>query len=305
MKYLNLTKGFNPYNAGENELIKFESFFFSGGEPHIKLDTDSFNNMIQNVQVTIRLKSMNDFGMLVIATEALRQSGKLGNSYLFAPYMLGARQDRRMIEGEPLSSKVFANWINEMSYDQVEIFDPHSGVISALIDNCLPMNNHEFVKETQMLILGQDHNIKDFHYVSPDSGANRKMFELMQQLDPNNICSKIKCDKTRDVRTGNIINFEVYADDLEGKPCIIVDDICDGGGTFLGLAEELKKKNAGDLYLIVSHGIFSRGFRELKKHFKGIYTTNSWVNNYAIEIPEIEKGSDIVNIIPFHDFISQ
>jgi ribose-phosphate pyrophosphokinase len=56
---------------------------------------------------------------------------------------------------------------------------------------------------------------------------------------------------------------------------LIVDDICDGGGTFIGLAAELKNKNAGKLYLAVSHGIFSKGFDSLKC-FDKIFTTNSF-----------------------------
>jgi ribose-phosphate pyrophosphokinase len=55
-----------------------------------------------------------------------------------------------------------------------------------------------------------------------------------------------------------------------------VDDICDGGGTFIGLVDALKKKNAGDLYLAVSHGIFSKGFDELTGSFKTIFTTDSF-----------------------------
>jgi len=55
-----------------------------------------------------------------------------------------------------------------------------------------------------------------------------------------------------------------------------VDDICDGGGTFLGLATALKEKNAGKLSLIVSHGIFSKGFEELNKSFDTVFTTNSF-----------------------------
>jgi len=57
---------------------------------------------------------------------------------------------------------------------------------------------------------------------------------------------------------------------------LIVDDICDGGGTFLGLAEELKECNSGDLYLAVSHGIFSKGSQTLLDNFKSIYSTDSF-----------------------------
>jgi len=77
MKYLNLTEGFNPFGIHPDgiNLIKHELFFFNGGEPHIKLDLSCFNEVAENIIVTSRLTSMNDFMMLVVATEALSQSG--------------------------------------------------------------------------------------------------------------------------------------------------------------------------------------------------------------------------------------
>ena len=83
-------------------------------------------------------------------------------------------------------------------------------------------------------------------------------------------------DRHRDVKTGKLTGFTAYANDLKNQICVIVDDICDGGGTFLGLAQELKNKNAGDIILIVSHGIFSKGFDELTKHFTKVITTDSF-----------------------------
>jgi len=70
-----------------------------------------------------------------------------------------------------------------------------------------------------------------------------------------------------------------------------VDDICDGGGTFIGLAKALKQKNAGNLYLAVSHGIFSKGFNELNKHFTKIFTTDSFktINESNVEQLKLEQ----------------
>ena len=81
--------------------------------------------------------------------------------------------------------------------------------------------------------------------------------------------------RDRDVKTGKLKEFIVYANDIDNQDCLIVDDICDGGGTFIGLAEELKKKGAGKLYLAVTHGIFSKGFDGLDQYFEQIFTTNS------------------------------
>ena len=95
--------------------------------------------------------------------------------------------------------------------------------------------------------------------------------------------------KIRDVKTRKLSGFKVYADDLQGRDCLVVDDICDGGGTFLGLAKELKAKNAGKLYLAVSHGIFSRGVERLLEHYDGVFSTNSFGEVEGLEQFEIKN----------------
>ena len=301
MKYLNLTEGFNPYNASKSECIKFESFFFSGGEPHIKI-LDNLYGYAGDIQVTSRLTSMNDFMMLMIASEALTQVGCDGNIFLFIPYFPGGRQDRRMVLGEPLSVKVFAEFINCFDWGSVETFDNHSDVSTALLDNVMNIANHEFVKKAILDILSDRRCFSDLVIVSPDAGANKKVLKLKQEVDPKNHAGLVKCDKTRDVTNGEITGFEVYTDDLRGKHCVIVDDICDGGGTFLELAQELKKKNAGDIYLVVSHGIFSKPLKNFKGLFKKIYTTDSWRSEFNWE--QVERDcTDLVKIIPFKDFL--
>jgi len=109
--------------------------------------------------------------------------------------------------------------------------------------------------------------------ISPDGGALKKIYKVAEYLGGVEV---IECSKKRDVKTGQLSGFRVYEDDLKGKHCMIVDDICDGGGTFLGLAEELRAKNAGALSLAVSHGIFSKGVEVLTDQFDYVFTTNSF-----------------------------
>lgn len=298
MKYLNLTEGFNPYNAEEKDLIKFESFFFSGGEPHIKLNLSTFP-CDGKVVVTSRLTSMNDLGMLLVASDALDQCGLLEDKQLFIPYFFGGRQDRRMVEGEPLTVRVIGDIISKLEFTAVDTFDNHSDVSTALIDNCKDLNNHEFIDYCVNDILKEEGSYENLILISPDAGANKKAVKLAQSIGIHNL---VKCDKTRDVTNGNITGFEVYTNNLEGKDCVIVDDICDGGGTFIGLAKELKKKNAGDIYLVVSHGIFSKPLKELQPYFKKIYTTDSWRSEFSWE--QVERDcTDLVKIVEFKEFI--
>lgn len=272
MKVLNLSEGFAPVSLmhGWAQEIEHEKFYFSGGEPHIKLKT--MWTVDEQITVTTRINSFNDLGMLLVATDAINRTMGCASIHLILPYFPGARQDRQMVIGEPLTAAVYAEIINDMNFNSVTILDAHSDVAPALINECWSIPNHKFVSAAM-----KDLNLGDDYWlVSPDAGANKKMLKLAQHLNAKNA---LKCDKVRKISTGELSSFEVYAEELMDMPCVIVDDICDGGGTFMGLAKELKKKHAGDLYLVVTHGIFSKGYGELAKTFKRIYTTDSIASN--------------------------
>lgn len=267
---LNLDPQFKPIQGKE---ISYESFVFSGGEPHIRIE--KCENIIP-VQVTQRVNSFNDLGLLCIAIDALKRM-QINEVQIFIPYFPGARQDRVMVPGESLTVKVFANIINQLNVQKVIIFDPHSDVAPALLNNCVSVQNHKFIAKILPMIPS------DIILISPDAGASKKVLKLATKLGIKNV---IECGKKRNVVTGKLSGFTVPVEDLFNKPCLIVDDICDGGGTFIGLGEELKKKNAGNLFLAVSHGIFSKGFEQLSNIYTQIFTTDSIQN---IDIQSIHQ----------------
>ncbi|MEN8927971.1 MAG: ribose-phosphate diphosphokinase [Flavobacteriales bacterium] len=261
---LNLDKNFNPFS--EEKEIAHETFTFSGGEPHIKITEDL--SQVNEVTITQRIQSFNDVGFILLAVNALRNQ-LVEKINLFIPYFPAARQDRLMVAGEPLSVKVYAELINNMNLNKVTIYDPHSEVAPALLNNCVVIENYSFIKKVTESLSS------DLLLVSPDGGALKKIYKVAAYLKDYEV---VEGSKSRDVKTGKLSGFKVYTEDLKGKDCLIVDDICDGGGTFLGLAKELKAKNAGKLYLAVSHGIFSKGFEELSKAYDKVFTTDSFRN---------------------------
>ncbi|AZJ36761.1 ribose-phosphate diphosphokinase [Tenacibaculum singaporense] len=273
---LNLDKSFTPYGTENN--VDYNFFTFSGGEPHIKIISELEN--VSEVTITHRIQSFNDIGTLLLTTNALKNMG-IKKLHVVLPYFPAARQDRLMVSGEPLSVKVYADIINTQNYESVTIFDPHSEVTPALLNNCKVIDNHIFIEQ----IIQQLSD--DLLLISPDGGALKKIYKVATHLQNYEV---IECSKSRNVKTGQLTGFKVYADDLQGKDCLIVDDICDGGGTFLGLAKELKAKNAGNLYLAVSHGIFSKGFEELEKYFTKIFTTDSFKTIENENCIQIELG---------------
>lgn len=274
MLYLHLDPGFKPF---QDKIIKFNTFKFPAGELHIK-DIVLPATRSKEVTITHRIKNSDDLMLILLAKDALSNMG-MEKINLFIPYLPYARQDRRTAYSEPLSIKVFTTIINNANFNSVSILDPHSDISTALLDRCYTIGNCSYVHFSINKIneVYSFHTEKKPYMISPDAGAHKKVTSYASKFR-HMISGLIKCDKTRDTVTGKLSGFDVYTDNLQGKPCLIIDDICDGGGTFIGLAEKLKKKNAGSLYLYVTHGIFSNGFDELSKHFIKIFTTNSYQN---------------------------
>lgn len=256
---LNLDREFRPWTGEE---VSYESFVFAGGEPHIKIHGDLAGRM---VSVAHRINSFNDLGLLCISVDALSRMDAVLDT-LFIPYFPAARQDRVMTKGEPLSVKVYANIINALGFKKVLILDAHSEVTPALVNHSEVMPNYGFITA----VLNQIG--RPVVLVSPDGGALKKIYKLSEYLGGVPV---IECGKIRDVSTGKLSGFKVYSDDLDGADCLVVDDICDGGGTFTGLAGALRSKGAGQLFLAVSHGIFSKGVEALTSFYSHVYTTNS------------------------------
>lgn len=270
IRSLNLDGMFVPTPQPE---IEFEMIQFNGGEMHIKLNNSIDYSEVEKVVITNRFKDGNDIMKALIAKDALQRKG-VKNFDLVIPYVPYARQDRQCFNGESFTLKVFTDLINSAKFDNVIVLDSHSDVAPALIENCKNIPNDQYVNLAYSDIVTYNDERKGVVLISPDSGANKKTNKLFDSV--NVFQSLVKCDKKRDVSNGKLSGFEVFADDLKGACCLIVDDICDGGRTFTGIAEALKAKNSGNIYLFVTHGIFSNGFDELNKYFKTIYTTNSF-----------------------------
>jgi ribose-phosphate pyrophosphokinase len=270
------------FDISEDNGFSHKIFKFPAGEVSVKITSDFYCPEEDLTAVIIAKGADSDMIFkIMLMKEALERKG-FNKFILELPYLPYARQDRVCNEGEAFSLKVFCNLINSMNFSEVVVLDAHSDVGPALLNNCTNVDPYKHILDSIYEICGISDTEK-LNIVSPDAGANKKCNKIYSKLihqfsdmPLNVIGDLVKCDKTRDVTTGQLSGFEVFADDLKGHDCLIVDDICDGGGTFLGLADELKKKNAGKLYLYVSHGIFSKGIDILLEKFDMIFTTSSY-----------------------------
>lgn len=251
--------------------IPFTALIFPDGQPHMKLDMAQVDQIDRKepLRIFTRLNNANDLMMALLAKNTLDYLD-FEQIELHVTYLLAARMDRVMLDGEPFSLKVVAALLNQAHFKKIKIFDPHSEVSTALIERSYAVANHYFVKDALEHYTGR-HPGEAPCLVSPDAGALKKIHKLAQFLGVEQV---VECMKERDVKTGALTNFKAMTDDLRGQTCFIVDDICDGGGTFAGTAKMLKAKGAGKVHLIVSHGIFSRG--PVIDFIDDIYTTDSY-----------------------------
>ena len=262
----------------EKSQINFAINRFPDGQQSVTLIVDMAHLTAVHaggVIIKSRLNTFRDLELIVCATAALRNTG-IQNIQLYTPYFMGARSDRRFTEGDANYLKqVICPIINSQKFESVTILDPHSDVLEACLDNFVKVNNHDIVKNALTDIDNKRDAQDRIVLVSPDAGAYKKIFDVAQKFDIRKI---ITATKVRDIKTGKILHTEIpVLDQHEDLKYVIVDDICDGGRTFIELAKAIHdSRPTAEVYLIVTHGIFSNSFYELSKHIKKIYSSNSY-----------------------------
>ncbi|NNG41714.1 ribose-phosphate pyrophosphokinase [Pseudoalteromonas sp. NEC-BIFX-2020_002] len=262
---------FSHTSTGHKTLLNFDCFTFSGGEEHIRFNASDFAETTK-IEVFERLTDSSKLIRLMLAVDALKRLtyGAIPIE-LTIPYFPYARQDRVCVEGEALGAAVMAQFINNMGLSKVTIWDAHSDVSPALINNV--------VNVPQMALLARCEELStrlakgELTLISPDAGASKKTLKIAETF--NSELDVIQAQKVRDLKTGNIIETQILGD-VKGKSVLIADDICDGGRTFIELAKVLKSQGAAEISLFITHGIFSKGLAVFEGLIDAIYTTDSF-----------------------------
>ena len=117
------------------DVNKLEFKTFPGGELHIIDSWIQNGTILQDNSVLCRIQNSDDLIKLCLFTNAFKKFVGRMTHRLVLPYIPYARQDRIASPGEALSIKVFANLLNTLNYKYVYVFDPHSDVCTALIEN--------------------------------------------------------------------------------------------------------------------------------------------------------------------------
>ena len=252
---------------GTTQEIAFDAFTFPGGEQGVRIDTTALSNA-GRFTIDAALRSSSDVMTLLMLADAVRQAVRNAEISLRMPYVPYARQDRVCHAGESLSIRVFAQLINSQNFSTVTILDPHSAVTTALIDNAIVISAQDHVARAVAAMGG------DVALVAPDMGASGRVRGIASALG----LPMLQAQKTRDATSGAVTGVAIL-DAIPSKPLLVVDDICDGGRTFIELALAVRRvATQQTLGLYVSHGIFSQGLKVLTPLYSQIFTANSWLD---------------------------
>ena len=277
------------HNAGNRYETK--SFTFPGGE--LQVQVPGLPDAIAgDITVLARLQSADALIHLLLTAEVLFRAHLAGRKRLIIPYFPYARQDRVMQPGEAFSLKAVARFVNGLGFDEVVTCDPHSDVTAALVENIRITPQVDLVVAHQPLadLLRAEHVV----VVAPDAGAMKKAFAVSQRF----VQPFIAASKIRDTKTGSITHAQVPETPwLVGHDALIVDDICDGGRTFIELARALKANGANRVFLYVTHGIFSLGLGVFAGLVDGIFSTDSFLSR-DIESPH--QSPVPLHVSPIH-----
>jgi ribose-phosphate pyrophosphokinase len=254
----------NKFPAGES-LVRIQS---NGGYPDQRL----FG------MISLDFRDNGDLINLMMLVDAVRREFTQGiDLALNMHYLPYARQDRVCSPGESLSVKVVADLINSLNFTAVYCKDIHSGVGAALINNLRHIELNICAKK-----IATQFSRTNTVLVSPDAGANKKVFDFAKEFGFQHV---VRADKVRDVLTGKIMETKVYSEHIGNKDMLILDDIFDGGRTFIELAKELRKITDGNIYLYITHGIFSKGLDVCEGVFDRVYCSNIMLDNWKRHNP--------------------
>ena len=256
----------------------FENKFwtFPGGERSVKLTPDGQTHSLP-IQMRMDFKGSDDLVDMMLAVNALRHMyGPAVKIELTVPYLPFSRQDRVMTEGESFGLQAVIDMIKMCNFTKVTTWDIHSDVAGAMFPAGVFVN----VSQADLWAnsIAELAKTESTVIVSPDAGALKKIYKVAGYLPV------VEAKKIRDVATGHIVSTEIDGAKLsEFSQAIIVDDICDGGRTFIELAKVIRASGfKGNLVLCVTHGIFSKGVGVFAEDFDEVYTMNN-INNVDLD----------------------
>ena len=279
-------------NLGKAEITKF-----SDGETKVVIQENVRKQHCFIVQSTgpSSYGSPNDMFMeLCIMIDALKR-GSAESVNVVMPYYGYSRQDRKDYSRAPISARVVATMLESLGINRVIVFDLHAYQIQGFFSSNTPVDNLTaepyFIKYINDNIIIKDTNLNNYIIVSPDEGGVKRA---------NRVADKIGLGLAiihKERSQANVIDRMELIGNVSGKIVVMIDDMIDTGGTACKAAHLLKERGATEIYMLVTHGIFSgTAFKKIKNSdFTKVVATNTLelrqklASDCKIEIIDISK----------------
>jgi len=224
--------------------------------------------------------------LLILIDAVRRASGRRITAVM--PYFGYARQDRKPGPRTPISAKLVANLITHAGADRVLTLDLHAGQIQGFFD--IPTDNL-FAAPVMIRDIGDKFDASSSVVVSPDVGGVVRARGLAKRLGAPLVIVDKRRERAGDSEVMHIIG------EVEGKSCIMIDDIVDSGGTLCNAADALLAQGATDVTAYITHGVLSGGAvaRITASKLKNLIITDTI---QATEAVRVSKNIRVLSIAP-------
>ena len=232
------------------------------------------------VQSTSNPVTENLMEILVLTDALIRASAREITAVI--PYFGYARQDRKAKPRQPITSKLVADLLTTAGVNRVVTVDLHAAQIQGFFD--IPVDEMQALP--LLIKYFRKKKVQDLCVVSPDHGGATRARKMSEAFD----CPIAIIDKRRP--KPNVAEVMGIIGNVEGKNCILVDDMIDTAGTITAGVDMLKQKGAKDVYIACTHGVLSGPAIERLSTCaaKEVVITNT------IEIPQEKKFDKLVSV---------
>jgi len=278
------------------ELSKVKINRFADGEINIIVEDHVRKKdcyIIQPTGPSLNQTPNDNFMELLILCDALKR-GSANSVNVVMPYYGYQRQDRKDYSRAPISARVIANCLESQNINRVIVFDLHAGQIQGFFSNNTPVDNlyveSYFIESIKKEM---NNNLDKLMIISPDEGGMKRAVRISNKLGVG--MGTIYKERS-DV---NVVGKMSLMGNVEGKICIIVDDMIDTGGTACKASHILKENGATKILMYACHGLFSgKAFQNIEKsNFDKILITNTLDQNRHLEKIKLHNLENRIEVI--------
>ena len=227
------------------DLGKASTDRFSDGEFNFQIGENVRGSDVFIVQPTCPPTDKNLMELLIMIDTFMRASAERVTAVI--PYFGYARSDKKDRPRVPIAAKLVSNLIEKAGAHRILTIDLHAAQIQGFFD--IPVD-HLYAAPIVVEYF-KENPIENLIVVAPDTGGAERARAYAKRLD----AGLALCDKRRE--KANVAEVMNIVGDVEGKNCLIVDDMCDTGGTICKVAEALNKAGANEVYACFTHAVLS------------------------------------------------